>query len=129
MSEAGSQWWPPEAESENGRSSGAAQVRRPNPILTPDQRQPTPDVAAVLAKTARLGGGKPDVVRINVRLPADLVGQIKGEAYAWTHHRRRGFQDLVEMFLRYGLEAYQTGGLKVELAERVEKTRIVRKKE
>ena len=125
MSEAGSQWWPPEAESENGRSSGAAQVRRPNPILTPDQRQPTPDVAAVLAKTARLVQSESSVVKVTVRLPRDLVTVLKAEAHSLTNHQRRGFSDLLAVCARHGLEAYQAGDLEIAVAPRVVERRIV----
>jgi len=67
------------------------------------------------------------LLKVTVRLPEDLVAQIKAEAYALTHHKRRGFQDLIEIFLRHGLQAYQNGELEVTLAERIVEYRIVAK--
>ena len=111
MSEAGSQWWPPEAESENGQSSGTAQVRRPNPILTPDQRQPTPDVAAVLAKTARLGhgNGSSGTRKTTVELPLDLWAEVRSLARGLSNHGRRGYSAFVAACLRYAVDAYKKG--------------------
>jgi hypothetical protein len=71
--------------------------------------------------------GKHGLVRINVRIPADLKQQIQAEAYALTHHKRRGFQDLVAIFLDYGLKAYQSGELEVTLSEKVVDYQIVAK--
>ena len=88
-----------------------------------------PGVAAAL--TAPPGGSKlhsdNGLVKITVRLPSDLTEQIKTEAYALTHHKRRGFQDLVAIFLGSGLRAYQRGDLEVDLAEKVVEDRIVAK--
>jgi hypothetical protein len=73
--------------------------------------------------------GRHGLVRINVRIPADLKQQIQAEAYALTHHKRRGFQDLVAIFLDYGLKAYQCGELEVTLSKKVVDYQIVAKKD
>jgi hypothetical protein len=70
---------------------------------------------------------KGDLVKTTVRLPAHLVDAVKAEAYALTHHKRRGFQDLVAIFLDYGLRAYRSGELEVTLAEKVVDYQIVTK--
>jgi hypothetical protein len=72
--------------------------------------------------------GKHDLVRINVRIPSDLKQQIQAEAYALTHHKRRGFQDMVAIFLDHGLKAYQCGELEVTLTQKVVDYQIVIKK-
>jgi hypothetical protein len=42
--------------------------------------------------------------------------RVKGCICCWGYHR---FQDLVAIFLDYGLKAYQRGELEVSLSERV----------
>jgi hypothetical protein len=48
-------------------------------------------------------------------------------ARALTHHKRRGFQDLVAIFLDYGLRAYRRGELEVTLTEKVVDYQIMAK--
>jgi hypothetical protein len=57
--------------------------------------------------------------KLTVRVPADLKTRMMQEAYSLTHHKRRGFQDLVVIFLRYALDAYERGELEVTLSEKV----------
>jgi hypothetical protein len=87
------------------------------------------DRSVAEALAAPPGGTKTngDLVKITVRVPASLAAAIQSEAYALTHHKRRGFQDLVTIFLHYGLEAYRKGNLEVELASRIVEYRIVSK--
>jgi hypothetical protein len=89
------------------------------------------DASVARALTSPPGGRggikKSDLVKTTVRLPAHLVDAIKAEAYALTHHRRRGFQDLMAIFLDYGLKAYQRGELEVTLAEKVVDYQIIAK--
>jgi hypothetical protein len=83
---------------------------------------------ALTSPPAGRGGVKTsDLAKTTVRLPAHLVDAVKAEAYALTHHKRRGFQDLVAIFLDYGLEAYQRGELEVTLSEKVVDYQIVAK--
>ena len=86
-------------------------------------------VARALTSPPGSRGGikKNDLVKTTVRLPAYLVDAVKAEAYALTHHKRRGFQDLMAIFLDYGLKAYQRGELEVTLAEKVVDYQIVTK--
>jgi hypothetical protein len=88
-----------------------------------------PNVARALTSPPAGSGKvkKSDLVKTTVRLPAHLVDAVKAEAYALTHHKRRGFQDLVAIFLDYGLKAYQRGELEVTLAEKVVDYQIVTK--
>ena len=67
------------------------------------------------------------LIKTTVRLPVTLVDAVKAEAYALTHHKRRGFQDLVAIFLNYGLKAYRSGELEVMLTEKVVDYQIVTK--
>ena len=77
--------------------------------------------------TGRGGIKNGGLIKTTVRLPAHLVDAIKAEAYALTHHKRRGFQDLMAIFLDYGLKAYQRGELEVTLAEKVVDYQIMAK--
>jgi hypothetical protein len=89
------------------------------------------DASVARALTSPPGGRggikKNDLVKTTVRLPAHLVDAVKAEAYALTHHKRRGFQDLMAIFLDYGLKAYQRGELEVTLAEKVVDYQIIAK--
>jgi hypothetical protein len=62
----------------------------------------------------------------NVQLPADLVEDIKQEAYTLTGHKRRGFSDLLAACARYGWGAYQRGELKIERQPTVISYRLVK---
>jgi hypothetical protein len=88
-----------------------------------------PSVARALTSPPMGAGGikKNDLVKTTVRLPAHLVDAVKAEAYALTHHKRRGFQDLVAIFLDYGLKAYRSGKLEVTLTEKVVDYQIMAK--
>jgi len=88
-----------------------------------------PSVARALTGPPAGRGGlkRNNLVKTTVRLPAHLVDAIKAEAYALTHHKRRGFQDLMAIFLGHGLRAYRSGELEVTLAEKVVDYQIVTK--
>ena len=123
MSNRGSQWWPPEASDTHQQPA----QRRPNPLFGPGGKGLDPNVAVTLAQTTRLAQGN-GLKKITARLPADLVELIRAEAHGLTGHKRRGFQNLLGILLRYGWEAYQRGELEVEMEPRGIDYQIVARK-
>ena len=90
-----------------------------------------PEVAKELVSPPRGSSDKvkksDEWVKLTVRIPPDLKTRIRQEAYALTHHKRRGVQDLIVVFLRYALDAYERGELEVTLSEKVVSYGIVAK--
>lgn len=85
-------------------------------------------VAGIIAGDSkkRAANGASDLCKVNVRLPVDLVDEIKGEAHRLTGHKRRGFSDLLALLLRHGWDAYQAGELELETKPARVELRIVK---
>ena len=62
----------------------------------------------------------------NVKLPTDLIDELKVEAHRLTGHQRRGFSNLLAVCARFGWEAYQRGDLVVERQPATLTYRIIR---
>ena len=99
--------------------------RRPSPLSGPGGRGIDPDVQKTIEHARKRWEKEPELKKVTIRLPANLVEDVKREAHRLTGHKRRGFQDFVAVLLRYGWNAYLDGELIVEMQPTVVQRRIV----